>query len=198
VHAAAVTFAGGAGTTAFATSVHEITSNRLGVRYRFPFGLGLGFVWDRSTWEANTDVAAGPGSSTDIKRTSWAIPVTYEVGNHGVWGTYGRARDWKGTFGGCSVSDTTTAGCANALINAAGVITVAANTHSLANDTGARFVSVGYTYKLSQRTNVHVSYNKVSNDALARYDFFANTSGTAAANAGADPRMFAVGLRHTF
>lgn len=194
VNAAGVSFAGVTGAVQ-ATSTNEITSHRLGVRYRFAMGFGMGFVWDSSTWENSTDVAAGPGSSTDVKRRSWAIPLTYETGNHGFYGTYGRARDWRGSFAGCGVGDTTTAGCANVVINAA---LPAGAAFSLANDTGSRFISMGYTYKLSQRTNVHVSYQKVTNDALARYDFFANASGTGGANAGADPRSFAVGMRHTF
>ncbi|MDW8470034.1 MAG: hypothetical protein RML56_14830 [Burkholderiales bacterium] len=62
-------------------------------------GLGLGFVYDQSKWNANFDAA---NSGTDIKRRSWAIPVTYETGNHGLYATYGRARDWRGSLGAVS------------------------------------------------------------------------------------------------
>ncbi|MCS6954650.1 MAG: porin, partial [Bryobacteraceae bacterium] len=186
-----------------ATSLHRVTSHRLGARYRFAMGLGIGFVYDWSKWNATFDAAAGAiaarttaGAPIDVKRRSWAIPVTYETGNHGFYGTYGRARDWKGSFGGLDVSDTA-AGGVNAAINALGGMPAGA-AFSLANDTGARFFTLGYTYRFSPRTNVHLSYNRINNDALARYDFFANTSGTAAGNFGADPRSWAIGLRHTF
>jgi predicted porin len=190
---ATMSFGGATAAGAFAsTMAMKVTSHRLGARYRFAMGFGFGMVWDQSKWSTTTDVAA---TDTGIKRTSWAIPLTYDTGNHSFYGTYGRARDWKGSFNGCSVNDTTTAGCANVVINAA---LPAGSAYSLANDTSSRFVSLGYAYKLSQRTNVHVSYQKITNDALARYDFFANTSGTAAAQVGADPRSFAIGMRHTF
>jgi predicted porin len=165
------------------TTAWEITSNRLGIRYRFAFGLGLGFVWDQSKLEGQHD---GPINSTGFKRTSWAIPVTYEFGNHSLYSTYGKARDWKGNVGGLGVGDF-------AITMPDGV-----STHTLGNETGSRFFTIGYVYKLSQRTNVHLSYQQIKNEALARYDFFANTSGTGQTNFGGDPRSFAAGIRHTF
>ena len=51
-------------------------------------------------------------------------------------------------------------------------------------------------YNLSQRTNVSVGYARTRNDALVRYDMFANTTGNA--SVGADPRSVSLGLRHTF
>jgi predicted porin len=182
---------GGAGTVSdgaannMGTTAWEITSNRLGIRYRFPFGLGIGAVWDQSKLEGAHESGTAFGN-TGFKRTSWAIPLTYEFGNHGLYGTYVKARDWKGNVGGVNVQDfaVTTGG--------------GTSTHSLGADTGASFFTLGYTYKLSQRTNVHLSYQKIKNEALARYDFFANTSGTGSNQFGADPKSFAAGIRHTF
>jgi predicted porin len=166
-----------------ATTAWEITSNRLGIRYRFAFGLGLGFVWDQSKLEGSHDSGL---NSTGFKRTSWAIPVTYETGNHGIYATYGKARDWKGNVSAINVSDFTV------------TMPDGVSIHSLGNETGSRFFAIGYTYKLSQRTNVHLTYNQIKNEALARYDFFANTSGIAQSGFGSDPRSFAAGIRHTF
>ena len=167
-----------------ATTAWEITSNRLGIRYRFPFGLGIGAVWDQSKLEGAHENGSGFGN-TDFKRTSWAIPVTYEFGNHGIYGTYGKARDWKGSIGGVNVGDFA-------------VTMPGGSTHTLGADTGSTFFTLGYTYKLSQRTNVHLSYQKIKNESMARYDFFANTSGIAQSGFGSDPKSFAAGLRHTF
>jgi len=162
---------GGAATTAW-----KMTSNRLGARYKFANGLGIGAVWDSSK-AVGTHEAAVAGN-TSIKRTSWAFPVSYETGNHHVYGTYGRARDWKGQLAGTALG--------TAAINPV----YGGNTYSLANDTGAKYWVLGYAYKLSQRTNVHVSYTTIRNEALARYDMFANTTGTGAQQFGADPRAF--------
>jgi len=166
---------GGAATTSW-----KLTSNRLGARYKFANGLGIGALWDSSKAEGQHEAI----SNTSIKRTAWAFPVTYETGNHHVYGTYGKARDWKGTLLGANVG-------------AVNVVTGGV-TNNFGSATGSKYWTVGYAYKLSQRTNVHVSYMKITNEALARYDGFANTTGTAAAQFGADPKTWAFGLRHTF
>jgi len=74
--------------------------------------------------------------------------------------------------------------------------TTLAGAHNFGSDTGANFFSIGYMYNLSQRTNVSVGYARTRNEALVRYDMFANSSGNTAI--GADPRSISFGLRHTF
>jgi len=168
------------------TAVFKITSSRLGGRYKFANGLGIGLLYDQGKVESRQDNAAALGSS--VKRTVWAIPLTWDSGNHHVYGTYGRANDWKGNFQGVSVGSVT------ATTNVA----QGAQVYNFGNATGAKYYTLGYAYNLSQRTNVSVSYMQIKNDALARYDGFANTFGTTAANIGADPRSIALGLRHTW
>jgi predicted porin len=73
---------------------------------------------------------------------------------------------------------------------------VAAGAYNFGSSTGANFISIGYMYNLSQRTNVSVGYARTRNEALVRYDMFANSSGNTAI--GADPRSISFGLRHTF
>jgi predicted porin len=174
---AALSFGGVTGALA-ATSAWKIRSHRLGARYKFANGFGIGAIWDSGKVEATHEGAIG---GTSIKRTAWEIPLTFDTGNHHVYGTYGRARDWKGNIAGTSV----------------GSISPVVGTN-LGSDTGAKMFTLGYAYNLSQRTNVSVSYSKISNEALARYDGFANAYGTTAANFGADPRSLALGFRHTF
>jgi predicted porin len=189
-----------AGSGAAATSVWKITSNRLGARYRFANGFGIGLIWDNSKFSASHETGPTGLGGTSIKRTAWSLPVTFETGNHKFGGTYSRARDWRGTLLGTSVggwgytTTTATFGAVGAVLTPG----VATATHTLGGDTGARMWALNYSYKLSQRTNVHVSYQSIRNDALARYDLFANTSGTGAGQFGADPRSVGVGMRHTF
>jgi len=179
--------AGNTPLVAQATAVFKITSNRLGARYKFANGFGMGLLFDRGQVDANPDVVGG-GRTTSIKRDVWAIPLTFDTGNHHIYGTYGRAADWKGNIQGVGVSGVT------ATTNVA----QGAQVYNFGNDTGAKYWTLGYAYNLSQRTNVSVTYMQIKNDSLARYDGFANTFGTTAANVGADPRSFALGLRHTW
>jgi len=68
----------------------------------------------------------------------------------------------------------------------------------VSSNSKAKYYSVGYQFDLSKRTNLHVSYNQIKNDALAGYDFFSNNVGMSGANFGADPRTISLGLRHAF
>jgi predicted porin len=136
-------------TTAPVTSVWKIRSHRLGARYKFANGFGIGAIWDSGKVEATHD---GAISGTSIKRTAWEFPLTFDTGNHHVYGTYGRARDWRGQVAGTAVG--------NASLVVGGP--------NLGSDTGAKMFTLGYAYNLSQRTNVSVSYARISNEALAR------------------------------
>ena len=162
----------------------KITSNRLGVRYKFAMGLGIGALWDVGKVSNTTSVA---GASIGIKRTVWAFPISYDTGNHHVMATWARARDWQGQIGGVGLG---------AVTNANAIGAQAPGTLNFGSNTGASFFSLGYMYNLSQRTNVSVGYARTRNDALVRYDQFANSTGNNAV--GTDPRSFSVGLRHTF
>jgi predicted porin len=121
-----------------------------------------------------------------LKRTVWAFPISYDTGNHHVMATWARARDWRGQIGGVGLGS----------VSIGALNGQPANTLNFGSDTGANFFSLGYMYNLSQRTNVSVGYARTRNDALVRYDMFANGTGNTAI--GADPRSVSVGLRHTF
>ena len=193
VSAGAVSFGGGATTVAAQTAAWKITSNRLGVRYKFAMGLGIGALWDVGKVSNQTVVA---GNSVGVKRTVWAFPISYDSGNHHVMATWARARDWRGQLGGVGLGTVTLASITAAGIGSCTVVSGCAAGLNFGSDTGANFFSLGYMYNLSQRTNVSVGYARTRNDALVRYDQFANTTGNTAV--GADPRSFSVGLRHTF
>jgi predicted porin len=167
-------------------TIWKVTSNRLGVRYKFAFGLGIGGIWDAGKVSGNNPLAAGGAGSANIKRNVWAFPISYDTGNHHVMATYARARDWRGSIGGVNVGE----------VLSPAIGTTAAGSFNFGSSTGASFISIGYMYNLSQRTNVSVGYARTRNEALVRYDMFANSSGNA--SIGADPRSFSLGLRHTF
>ena len=171
-----------------ANNLMNITSNRLGARYKFAMGIGIGAMWDSSKANVNSETAGFVGlAGSSIKRTVWAIPLTYDTGNHHLQATWARANNWRGSIGGVDVGNVQIA-----------PVNVAPATFTVGSETGARMWSFGYQYNLSQRTNVSVSYATIRNKALARYDFFANSTGLATGSYGADPRTFGLGLRHTF
>lgn len=72
---------------------------------------------------------------------------------------------------------------------------------SVAN-TGAKNLILGYTYSLSKRTQVGVSYSKITNESAATYGFWTRGTHTGAAAlatpAGADPTSFTMGINHAF
>ena len=67
------------------------------------------------------------------------------------------------------------------------------------DDTGAQFWGASYNYSLSKRTSIYTGYARYSNDRFASYDLWSSGGiGMKAANVGADPTTFMVGITHSF
>lgn len=86
----------------------------------------------------------------------------------------------------------------------AATYTRASDDKILAGDQKANMVAVAYSYDLSKRTAVSLTYARISNNPGAAYDLFTNktaggfgSTGSAVA-AGEDPRLMALTLRHSF
>jgi hypothetical protein len=167
------------------TGAVKVTSNRIGAKYRFGNGFGMGFLWASDKFTQSSPLTAG-SPTIDVKRRTTAIPLTFDTGPHAFFFTWAKANDWTGQIAGISWGSAT-----NGAINGQ-----AANTLNYGSETGAKLISMGYAYKLSQRTNIGLSYIKITNDALVRYNMFANSDTNA--SVGADPRAFAFNMRHTF
>ena len=117
------------------------------------------------------------GSSSDLKRDAWLLGVAQDFGPHNFFVEYAQANKLKGSA--CDGNS--------------------------CDETKARFWSVGYNYKLSQRTMIKTYYADIRNDRNANYDFYLTPVGTAPSGAtggglanGADPRGFGIGIRHVF
>jgi predicted porin len=68
-------------------------------------------------------------------------------------------------------------------------------------NTKANMWAIGYSYDLSRRTSIGVTYARINNQANAGYTFYNSASqglGAAGVMAGEDPRMFGTTLRHAF
>ncbi len=175
------TFAGGAAGAA----LYTITSSRLHGAYTFPFGLKLGLILDASKIEAK---ASGTVAASELKKTTFSIPISWTSGPHAVFATYSQASKLKGSINGADLSTIT--------ILPSGA--PAGTGQSMDSNTGAKFYSLGYQFDISKRTNVHVAYAQIKNDKLAGYDFFSNTVSMSNGNFGADPRIISLGVRHAF
>lgn len=62
-------------------------------------------------------------------------------------------------------------------------------TNKSTSNADANQIALGYTYKLSKRTNLYTSYSRTANDNNAKYNAALN---------GATDKLFNVGVRHTF
>jgi len=175
---------GGATVIPGGAAVAKVTSHRFMASYTFPMGFKVGFIYDRSKLDLSAQAVAGGTTVTgDLKRDVWVLPLAYVAGPHQVHFQYSRAKAWKGSVTPFS-----------------GTIGTTAVTEG---DTSARMISLGYQYDLSKRTNIHLTYATIRNDAAAAYDFFSAPVGTGAGVSssvapGADPRVYSIGLRHAF
>lgn len=71
------------------------------------------------------------------------------------------------------------------------------------DETGAKMIAIAYSYLLSKRTSVGVTYASLRNDDGASYNFFTNTGGlatgaTPSALGGEDLRLLGFTVRHAF
>lgn len=62
---------------------------RLSGSYAFPFGLKVGFQWDRAT------LVNGGIGGVDRDRNAWEIPVSYQFGNSTIMGSFTKANDFS-------------------------------------------------------------------------------------------------------
>lgn len=114
------------------------------------------------------DVHAGPS----VKQTVFYVPVTFNVGAGKIIAQYGQAGELKGVANG--------------------------------NNYKARHYEIGYEHSLSKRTILKALYSEIKNKEGATYDYLYGVSAPnttapgAGVSAGADPKGFSVGLRHSF
>jgi predicted porin len=174
------------------SALRDYRGDRAGVSWMFPMGLKVGLVYDRF----DSDIYGGVLSngvdsfSSSLKRTTWAVPVSYVTGPHKFNVVWARASDVKGSRSS-----------SNAALNG----------NFDGSDTGASYWTLGYRYAFSKRTSVYVDYAKISNKSRAGYDFFAYAGISAAnltaangpanlpgASIGADPQTVQLGIYHTF
>ena len=172
------------------------TGIKLGVGYPYAPGAQIALVYVSQKVEnigtgVTTPVnAALPGTlaaGDSLKQKGWGINWEHIFGNILALGQYARVNDISGCTGDCSA-------------------------------TKANMYMVGAKYLLSKRTGVYATFSQIKNDTKGFTDFTngggytpatANAinlagaspsagSGLSPANAGADPRVIALGIMHNF
>jgi predicted porin len=165
------TIAGLAALTTLLGTSNQV-AHRLYGHYEFGFGLKVGLAWDASKLKAETDLAGFTGDATISKRKAWSIPFQYSfMGKHQITGHFTKAN-----------KDTK--------IDDIGI-----------GNTGATMWALGYSYDLSKRTSLGVTYARINNKENASYNFFTSGSlglGVGGVLPGEDPRMFGTTIRHAF
>lgn len=148
----------------------DYTSQRFGAAYAFPMGLKVGFIFDRSEQETS-----GVANS-DVKRTAWSLPMSYNMAAHTFYFTYGRAANITGNATAATVA-----------------------TQQIAQKSDYRMTMLAYSYDLSKRTQLNASWTNLQNGQSSSADFWhGNTAVAGGQGAGADPTSLAVGIRHSF
>jgi predicted porin len=144
---------------------------RVGANYDFGF-LNLGAGYNR----LNYDLAQGT-VERDYATVSAGIPVGDGVINL----RYGKASKVKGS--------------APASVSVAGGD---GTTLVVGNDTGATQVTVGYEHTVFKGAVVYAYWTRVTNQANANYRFGVNPLTVSAADRGADPSGFVLGMAYSF
>jgi predicted porin len=148
-------------------------AHRLYGHYAFGFGLKVGLAVDWSKLKSDNDLAANlVGNTTLSKRTAWSIPFQYSfMGKHQITGHYTKAKS-------------------DSRLDDLGF-----------NSTGANMWALGYSYDLSKRTSLGITYARINNQGNASYNLFTSAGlglGQGGLLAGEDPRMFGTTIRHAF
>jgi predicted porin len=144
------------------------TGNKLVARYVLG-NSQIGLIYERLKYE-QTNSAAAATAFKNYNRDAYAVTFMQKIGAGTLRALYGKAQQ-----GHCSLvggGDCSTAGL------------------------GARQYTLGYSYRLSPRTDLYGFYTRVANEANATYQF-ANAAGIGA-SAGADNSGSGLGIRHTF
>jgi predicted porin len=161
-------------------------------------GAVLGLIWTRSEVKnggaaqttgyiaASSGLGVNAGSGTVLTQSAWTLNWEHLIGNTRLLAQYSKAGNIKNceTQAAITLNGTTTSAC---------------------DSTGSKAYMLGVQYLLSKRTSVHVAYNQISNSSNYFADYGSGnnssytSSGITVANmAGADPKMFGVGLQHNF
>ena len=149
----------------------DLTGLKLGVGYPYAPGAQIAFVYVNQKQDNALAVAGAINAGDTVKAKGWGINWEQTFGNILALAQYARTNDLNGCGIGCP-------------------------------DTNAKMYMVGAKYLFSKRTGAYATYNQITNASNSFVDF--NNGGgytpsaLAIGSAGADPKVYAVGIMHNF
>jgi len=168
-------------TTATPTQAGDRTGLKVGIGWPYAPGAQISVI-GIDLKQSQSAAAAGFTSAGDqVKQRGIGVAWEHVFGNVQALAQVAKSQKAKG----CSE----TAGAVSGVSGAT------------CNETEAQSIMVGAKYLLSKRTGVYVTYNKLTNKANSTWDYqSAGYSAVLGAGvpAGADPRIWAIGVMHNF
>ena len=126
-------------------------------------------MWDKKRDDVTTPAAAFSATTGNAKDSGYGVVVHHDVGGGlMVHAQWGKANNIKGTTAGAQAN------------------------------TGATGVTLGATKALSKRTHLYGAYHKITNQSAAAYGMSGGNYQSGTPAAGADTKMFALGIIHNF
>jgi predicted porin len=162
-----------------------VTGDKLFIGWPYQPGARIGVVFNSTKNDNMPAVANFNAAGNNLKQSYWGLNWEHMMGNWQFLAMYSKL----GTASGCTAVN--------------GTANVAAGTNGC-NGTDSTGWTLGLKYFFSKRTQIYTSYISHSNGFNQTADIVgggysaAGTGALPAASAGADPRIFAVGLWHSF
>jgi len=199
------------GSATYGSYQGENRGDKIRMGWAYQPGAMLSLIWTKSTVVSggastifNThggNNVLQDGTNNTLVQSAWTVNWEHLVGNTRLLAQYGKA----GNVSGCTGTITSARASLNGM-NAG---------DSNCASTGASNYMLGVQYLLSKRTSVALTYNQLSNKSNYFADYGAGgnssvagsstaagvgniASGSAGSMAGADPKMFGVGVLHSF
>lgn len=139
---------------------------RLGVRVKLGENTLLALGLDRMSF---SDATATGTAKSSLKKSGWTLGARHQMGQHVVYGGFGKAGNVTCTLANGAVCD--------------------------GSNTGMKQLVAAYNYVFNAEMLFETFVSQVTNQARARYDFDSGSVGTAV---GAKATAFGLGLRYAF
>lgn len=146
----------------------KVSADKLSVGWPYAPGSRISGIVNRTKVDDATAVTGFATLHDDLSQSYWGLNWEHTFGNMQVFGMYSKLKEASGCTG---------TGCEGT------------------NSTG---VTVGLRYNFSKRTAVYTSYIKHSNGSNQTVDVTGGGYSAGTVAAGADPKIFAVGVWHSF
>ncbi|HVK53411.1 MAG TPA: porin, partial [Burkholderiales bacterium] len=162
----------GVGTAVAPVVGNDSTSHKVALGTKLA-GFTIGALWDRIRHE-NPDLNfTVAADQVDRERDAYGVFAAYETGRWAFGTSFAKADEVEDKVAGTDLADT-----------------------------DARFFQLSANYNISKRTTIYATYAKITNEASAMYDFFAQAavsdSGPGFIGLGSDPTTLIIGINHYF